>query len=227
MLRAILQLLREFLETLAGYNGEPIDQRIETSLAAFAHRQTQAPSDGLPPLAFRADLAQRANLENIRVVPTLAQSRVAEDESQWLGDRKQPLLVTHDQIVSVVIRLGGAPFTAVFRFAFLLGEIAIVNFLYRQRIQRRVARQFGKLLIQLHKPLPEFPVGLRVVRHAIHEEQRQDFHPLILWKLRDAYLLFKMLSDRLPHLDFQNLIRRESGHVTSGKRWRAVLASYR
>src|SRR5438552_10889831 len=126
MLRAILQLLREFLETLAGYNGEPIDQRIETSLAAFAHRQTQAASDGLPPLAFRADLAQRANLENIRVVPTLAQSRVAEDESQWLGDRKQPLLVTHDQIVSVVIRLGGAPFTAVFRFAFLLGEIAIV-----------------------------------------------------------------------------------------------------
>src|ERR1019366_1003890 len=113
LLHLVLQLLRKLLESLAGHHRKPVDQRGKAPLAILSHRQPQAAPDGLPPLALRADFPQRANLEHVWVVPAFAQRRMAEDESQRLARGEQPLLVAHDQIVSLVIRLGRAPLAAV------------------------------------------------------------------------------------------------------------------
>ena len=201
LLHLVLQLLRELLEALARHHREPVDQRVKAPLAILAHRQTQAAPDRLPPLALGADLAQCANLENVRVVPSLAQRRVAEDEAQRLARGEQPLLVAHDQIVSLVIRLGRAPLAAVLGLPLVHGKIPIVHLFHRQRIQGRVTRLLGKLPVQLRKPLPKLPIRLSVMRHAVHEEKRQHLHSLLGWQLRDTQLLLKVLPNRLPHLN--------------------------
>ena len=44
-------------------------------------------------------MLERADLEDVRVVPALAQRRVREDEAHGLLEREQPLLVAQDQVV--------------------------------------------------------------------------------------------------------------------------------
>ena len=50
-----------------------------------------------------AHLAQGADLEDVRVVPALAQRGVAEDEPHRLALVEQLRLVAHDQLVGVVV----------------------------------------------------------------------------------------------------------------------------
>jgi hypothetical protein len=60
-----------------------------------------------------------ADLENVRVVPTFPQRRVAEDELQWPVCTKQSFLVFHDQLINAVVF--GASKDKKPRLAWLLG----------------------------------------------------------------------------------------------------------
>ena len=65
----------------------------------LVHAQAQAASEGLAAFPFAADVAQGANLEDVGIVPALAQGRVREDEFQRRVETEQLLLVLHNQAV--------------------------------------------------------------------------------------------------------------------------------
>ena len=91
-------------------------------------------------------LVERADLEDVGVVPALAQRRVAEDEAQRLVQREQPLLVLHDQVVDLVVGLGVA--ARVLEHALpVLREVAVVQRLdgLLQPRQLAVALVLGQL----------------------------------------------------------------------------------
>ena len=96
----------------------------------LVHGQTQAAADLLPLLDGTSGLVEGADLEDVGVVPALAQGRVAEDEAQRLIHRQQPLLLLHDQVVDLIVGLGVAP--RVLEHALLvLGEVAVVELVHR------------------------------------------------------------------------------------------------
>ena len=124
-------------------------------------------------------------MKDVRIVPAFAQRRVAEDEAQWLIQREQPLLVPHDEIIHVVIRLRHS--ARVFEDALLiLREVAVVKLLQRQRRhgQRAVAilhDELPKCLLESRREFPLHRLSLLivapVVRHLVDEEKRQHFQP--------------------------------------------------
>ena len=57
---------------------------VEDALAVLIDGQAQAAADFLPLLHGAAGFVQRANLEDVRIVPAFAKCRVAEDEAQRL-----------------------------------------------------------------------------------------------------------------------------------------------
>ena len=127
-----LQRPGEVLVALVGHDVELVDRFVEDAL-----RRSGPPagaSRGRSPAASSSALlrlVERADLEDVRVVPAFAQGRVAEDEAQRLVHRQQPLLVLHDQVVDLVVGLGVAP--RVLEHAFLvLGEVAVVQLVHRQ-----------------------------------------------------------------------------------------------
>ena len=68
------QLLGELLITFEGDNSKRIDLEAMQPIAVLVHAQAQAATNSLPALAFGLDIAQGADLENIRVIPTFFQS---------------------------------------------------------------------------------------------------------------------------------------------------------
>ena len=72
LLDLLLQVLGELLVALGGDHGQRVDLEAAQALAVLVHAQAQAAADGLAALALGADVAQRANLEDVRVVPALA-----------------------------------------------------------------------------------------------------------------------------------------------------------
>ena len=63
-------------------------------------------ADGLAALNLCTHLAQRADLEDVGVVPTFAQGGVAEDEADRFALVEESRLVAHDKVIRVVIDLG-------------------------------------------------------------------------------------------------------------------------
>ena len=121
----------EVLVALVGHDVELVDRFVEHPLPVLVHRQPQAAADLLPLLHGTAGLVQRANLEDVRVVPAFAQGGMAEDEPQRLLFGQQPLLLLHDQVVDFVVGLGVA--ARVLEHALLvLGEVAVVQPVHRQ-----------------------------------------------------------------------------------------------
>ena len=82
VLDLLLEVLGELLVAFGGDDRERVDVEAAQAFALLVHAQTQAAADGLPALALGAHLAEGANLEDVRVVPALAQGGVGEDELQ-------------------------------------------------------------------------------------------------------------------------------------------------
>ena len=76
----LLEIIGKFFVALRGNNRERVDLKAVQALALLIDAQAQAAPNGLPSLAFGADVAQGANLKDVGIVPTFAQSRVREDE---------------------------------------------------------------------------------------------------------------------------------------------------
>ena len=177
-----LQSAGEVLVALVGHDESLLTDSSKTRMPFLIHRQAQAAADLLPLLHGAAGFVQRANLEDVRVVPALAKGRMAEDEPQRLLHRKQPLLVLHDQVVDLVVGLGVA--AGVLEHALLvLGEVAVVQPVHRQLepVQRCVALVLGELGQGRLEGLGELAfhrlpgaVVVAVVGHAVDEEQAQD-----------------------------------------------------
>ena len=131
LLDLLLEVLGELLVAFGGDDGERVDVEAPEAFALLVHAETQAAPDRLPALALGAHLADGANLEDVRVVPALAQGGVGEDELQLRLEAQQLLLVLHDEVVGALgvvavalVVLGGV------RPCSLLvdGEIAVVDF---------------------------------------------------------------------------------------------------
>jgi hypothetical protein len=79
----LLQVLGELLIAFRGYDGQRIDRRSRAIARPSDSRTRRKPR----PMVWRRSrsvchLAQGANLEHVRIIPTLAQRGVGEDEFQ-------------------------------------------------------------------------------------------------------------------------------------------------
>ena len=63
----LLQIFVKLFVTLGGHDGQRFDFKAVQTLALLVHTQAQPAPDGLAALAFRAHVAQRANLEHIGI----------------------------------------------------------------------------------------------------------------------------------------------------------------
>jgi len=73
---------------LIGDHGQDVDLRIVDAAAILIDGESDAPSDLLSLPHLGDSLVQRANLEDVRVVPTLTERGVREDEGDRLIERK-------------------------------------------------------------------------------------------------------------------------------------------
>ena len=92
----VLQVLGEVLVALPGDDGERIDFEAAQALTVLIDAKTKAASDRLPPFSLGPDVPQCADLEDIGIVPPLAQCGMREDELERLIETQQLLLVLHD-----------------------------------------------------------------------------------------------------------------------------------
>ena len=69
-----LQRPGKVLVALVGHDVKLVHRLVEDPLAVLVHRQAQSPADLLSLLHCTARLIERAYLEDVRVVPALAQS---------------------------------------------------------------------------------------------------------------------------------------------------------
>ena len=104
----LLELLGELPVALAGDDGERVDGAVADAAAVLVDADAEAAADGLAPLALGADVAERADLEHVGVVPPLAEGGVGEDELERLVEAEEPLLVLHDELVGPLGVLAGA-----------------------------------------------------------------------------------------------------------------------
>ena len=75
VLDLLLQVLGELLVALRRDDGERVDLEAAQALAFLIDAEAQTPTDGLPPLALGLNVAQRADLEDVGVVPALLAGR--------------------------------------------------------------------------------------------------------------------------------------------------------
>ena len=78
----LLEVLGELLVALGGDDRQGVDVESPQAFSLLVDAEPQAASDGLAAFALGAHFAEGANLEDVRVVPALAQGRVGEDELQ-------------------------------------------------------------------------------------------------------------------------------------------------
>ena len=69
------------------------------TVAVLVDAKAQTTTNFLPLCGIAVRMLQSADLEHIRVVPALAQSRVGEDEPRWLLKRQQPFLIFKNQVI--------------------------------------------------------------------------------------------------------------------------------
>ena len=180
-------------------------------LSRLIDREAQASADLLPLCRHTRRVLQRADLEHIRIVPALAQSRVGENHARRLIKGQQPLLILQDQIIrrDIVRQIRAAPETAVHRASRLLvnAEIPRVYLLYGYIVQIFHIRRIKNIAVFVHHRavllledppvLPKHRISvciiLTVLRHLVDEEQRERLDParekpLLLLKMRDNRL---------------------------------------
>ena len=105
-----LQIPHERLVALRRDHGEQVhavhlvgsQQSGVLAVAFLVDGQAHAAADLLALARLRAGLLERAYLEDVRVVPALAQRRVAENEAHGLIERKQALLIAQDQVIGTL-----------------------------------------------------------------------------------------------------------------------------
>ena len=101
-----LQICNEGLVALAGNNRQCVDFMHAVPAALHIHTvavlvdaKTQTATDFLPLCGIAVRMLQSADLEHIRVVPTLAQSRVGENEPRGLLKGQQSFLIFKNQVI--------------------------------------------------------------------------------------------------------------------------------
>ena len=197
-----LQTAREAVITLVGDDRQHIhgmdvvaQHVLVHALAVLVHAEAQS----APHLLALADAApallQGADLEDVRVVPPLAQGRMGEDEAHrgTLGIKiKQQFLVPHDEVVGIAIVRGPLLLVrdhAVDGVPLLVdGEIAAVGLMRGDGVEITLIRPFAQLLLHLIEGGPIFLlenlgvgprhliaacVVLLVLRHLVDEEEAQ------------------------------------------------------
>ena len=80
LLDFLLQVLGELLVALSGNYSQRVDVEPAQTFAFLIDTEPEAPTNRLPALALTTDLAQRANLKHVGIVPAFLQGRVGEDE---------------------------------------------------------------------------------------------------------------------------------------------------
>ena len=132
--------------------------------------------------SVRLRLVQRADLEDVGVVPALTQRRVAEDEPERLVGREQPLLVAHDEVVGVDV---GRAVAARVLWALLVvdAEVAAVHLgtggrfeRCVSRLVRRAPRRPPRTTGRSGRARVALVVDAAVVRDFVDEEERQNLH---------------------------------------------------
>ena len=231
-----LEPLGEILVALAGDDGEHVDlvdhfRRVHP-VALLIHAQPHAAAHLLPLHDGAVAVLERADGEDVRVVPAFAQRGVREDEADRLVEGEQALLVLEDQVVGVhVVRLvGSLPQARIDEAVRLLvdGEIAVVGLLHGDRLDvvdeihgRRVDEKIQVvdcILILLAKHLGILPrqlallVVLAVLGHLVDEEEGEDFDSLGM----QLVLLAQVRMDRLPDLDAAHRRLRDVAHGVAG-----------
>ena len=199
----LLQILGELLVTLHRDDRERVQVMAAQALALLVHAEPEAASDRLPAFPLRADLAQRADLKDIRIVPSLLQRGMRKDEPEVGVEREQLLLVFHDEVVGAlrVVAIGLVVLGRVRPAPVPVDrEVAVMNrFRIRDRVHAR--EQFGELgkpggaailllehdrVFSLHR-VSVIVVGA-VMLDPVDEEETEHLHtgggqPLLLQKM--------------------------------------------
>ena len=228
-----LQIPHERLVALRRDHGEQVhavhlvwsQQSGVLTVAVLVDGKAYAAADFLALARLGARFLESADLEDVRVVPALAQRRVAEDEAHRLIEGEQALLVAQDQVVGA-LRIVVVDADAVLALRLLLGlrldGVALfvhreVAGMHRARLEspevlnvrgfedvvlRRVLQPVGDdglvlLLEDLAVPHGFSVAGeVAVLRHLVDEEKAQAFDSATEQRL----LLLQMAQDRLAYL---------------------------
>src|SRR6185312_8413026 len=94
-----LQPSGEGVVGLVGDDRQARDLGVVDASAVLVDRQPKPAADLLPARDRGARVRERADLEDVGVVPALAQGGVGEEEAQRLVERQQLLLAAHDLLV--------------------------------------------------------------------------------------------------------------------------------
>ena len=165
-------------------------------------------------------MLQRTNLEHIRVIPALTQSRVREDESCRLIEGEQAFLVLQDKVVSRnIIGELGATFEGrvdAVSGLFINTEIALVGIggcnltqilLIRGVEHRQILVENGGIFFLedatvFSEDFVAVLVILTVLCNLINEEQRQCFDA----HFKEFFLFLKVRLDGLSDLDASHIL---------------------
>jgi len=134
-----LEAARKGLVGLVGDHRQAGDFTVVDPGAMLVDGQAQAASDLLATRDRRARVSQGADLEDVGVVPSLAQGRVGEDEAQGLAGREQLLLAPHDLLVGRAVQLALAARVLGSTLG-VLAEIGVVYSFDRPELDPGVAR---------------------------------------------------------------------------------------
>lgn len=120
--------------------------------AGLVDRQAKSPADLLPLFLDGLRFIERAYLEDVRIVPALAQRGMREDEPQRFVGVQQPLLVAHDEAVGIVVvsRIAARVLDVAL---LILRKIAVMKLGYVKGDQPLVDRLRGQLPISFLEPL--------------------------------------------------------------------------
>ena len=76
ILDLLLKFIGKLLVAFGGDHGQRVHLKSAQAIAVLIHAQAQTAADGLAALLFRCHVAQDANLEDVGIVPALAQGGV-------------------------------------------------------------------------------------------------------------------------------------------------------
>ena len=192
------------------------------SAALLIYAKAQASANFLPLGGVAVGVFQRAYLKHIRIVPTLSQSGVGENEPCRLLETQQPLLVLQNKVVcGNIVRELAATFKLAVNTAprFLVNaEIALVNRFrvgaggFQIALIGRVLN--GKIIIQHAEVfflennavfaqhfLAVFVIAA-VLCHLVNEEQRQRFYAHV----EQLFFLFKVGKDSFAYLNSAHIL---------------------
>ena len=220
----LLQLFRELLVALSCDHRQRVDLKALEPLAFLIDAQPQATSDRLPPFTFGSNVAEGADLEHVRVVPTFAERRVREDEFERRVETQQLLFLFHDQVVRAlgVVATGLIALVSVRPPALPVDrEVAVVDVLggigqvhaFKQGVVIRMLRQTPVFLLEDQGVLTlhgdhRVAIGLvpTVPLDPFDEEERQHLDAL----RAQPFLFVQMFTDGpADHLTLD----REAVHV--------------